>query len=139
MKSAAKAERGQALAEFALFSVLAVLMVFGLLAWIPAHRARTAATAAAYACAQAISQAADPAGAEQAGYAVAQQTLDGDWSGTLGAEYRVVVYPPPAPGQAGSCAVSYRPPLLFNGLLGLSTDWAEEWFVSRAETHKASW
>jgi len=139
LKSAVKAERGQALAEFALFSLLAVLMVFGLLAWIPAHRARTAATVAAYACAQAISQAPDPAGAAQAGYAVAQQTLNGDWSGTLGAEYRVVVSPPPAPGQAGSCAVFYRPPLLFNGLLGLNTGWSEEWFVSRAETHKASW
>ncbi|MBK7320873.1 hypothetical protein [Candidatus Villigracilis affinis] len=39
-------ERGQALAETALFAMLAVIMAFGLLAWIPTHRARTAATAA---------------------------------------------------------------------------------------------
>ena len=42
-----KSERGQALAETALFGLLAVVMAFGLLAWIPVHRARTAATAAA--------------------------------------------------------------------------------------------
>ena len=48
-------ERGQALAETALFAMLAVIMAFGLLAWIPTHRARTAATAAAYACSQFLS------------------------------------------------------------------------------------
>ena len=55
-----KGERGQALAETALFAVLAILMAFGLLAWIPTHRARTAATAAAYACTQFLSQSPDP-------------------------------------------------------------------------------
>jgi hypothetical protein len=56
-----KGERGQALAETALFAMLAVLMAFGLLAWIPTHRARSAATAAAYACSQFLSQSPDPA------------------------------------------------------------------------------
>ena len=42
-----RTERGQAMAETALFATLAVLMAFGLLAWIPVHRARTASTAAA--------------------------------------------------------------------------------------------
>jgi hypothetical protein len=56
-----QSERGQALAETALFAVLAILMAFGLLAWIPAHRARTAATSAAYACSQFLSQSPDPA------------------------------------------------------------------------------
>jgi hypothetical protein len=41
--------------------VTAILMAFGLLTWIPAHRARTAATAAAYACAPFLSQSPDPA------------------------------------------------------------------------------
>ena len=36
-------ERGQALAETALFSVLAIVFVFGFLALIPFHRARTVA------------------------------------------------------------------------------------------------
>ena len=31
-------ERGQAMAETALFATLAILMAFGLLAWIPSHR-----------------------------------------------------------------------------------------------------
>lgn len=56
-----RGERGQALAETALFAILAVLMAFGLLAWIPTHRARSAATAAAYACTQFLSQSPDPA------------------------------------------------------------------------------
>ena len=48
-------ERGQAMPETALFALLAILMAFGLLSWIPTHRARTAATAAAYACSQFLS------------------------------------------------------------------------------------
>ena len=41
-------EQGQALAETALFSVLAVIVIFGILALIPFHRTRTAAISAAY-------------------------------------------------------------------------------------------
>ena len=42
-----KGEQGQALAETALFSVLAVIVIFGILALIPIHRTRTAAISAA--------------------------------------------------------------------------------------------
>ena len=77
-------ERGQALAETALFAMLAVIMAFGLLAWIPTHRARTAATAAAYACSQFLSQSPDPSRARRNAVNVAWQTLDADWSATAG-------------------------------------------------------
>ena len=56
-----KSERGQALAETAIFSLMAVLLAFGLLAFIPQHRARTVATSAAYSCAQFVSQSPNPA------------------------------------------------------------------------------
>ena len=39
-----KGEQGQALAETALFSVLAVIVIFGILALIPIHRTRTASS-----------------------------------------------------------------------------------------------
>jgi hypothetical protein len=133
-------ERGQAMAETALFASLAILMGFGLLAWIPAHRARTAATAAAYACAQFLSQSPDPSRAARNARQVAWQTLDADWSGTFGVAYRLQVYPPAGPGLPGRCDVSFRAPTLFNGLLGLSQgEWGREWFLSRSETWKARW
>ncbi len=133
-------ERGQALAETALFAILAVLMTFGLLAWIPTHRARTAATAAAYACSQFLSQSPDPARAQSNAADVAWQTLNADWSATRGVNYRVQVSPPGGPGLPGRCLVSFQAPTLFNGLLGLSQgDWNSEWFVSRSETWKARW
>jgi len=43
-----------------LFSTLVIIMAFGLLSWIPFHRARTAATAAASACAQFASPSSGP-------------------------------------------------------------------------------
>lgn len=133
-------ERGQAMAETALFAVLAILLAFGLLAWIPAHRARTAATAAAYACAQFLSQSPDPARAEHNARLVAQRTLNADWSATLGVQYRITVSPPSGAGEPGRCQVSFRAPTLFNGLLGLSQGrWSSEWFLSRSETWKARW
>ncbi len=133
-------ERGQAMAETALFAVLAVLMAFGLLAWIPTHRARTAATAAAYACSQFLSQSPDPARARRNAESVARKTLNADWSATSGVQYRVQVSPPGRPGQPGRCQVSFQAPTLFNGLLGLSKSaWHSEWFVSRSETWKARW
>ena len=135
-----RGERGQAMAETALFAMLAVLMAFGLLAWIPVHRARTAATAAAYACSQFLSQSPDPARAQHNASMIAWKTLNADWSGTLGAQYRVQVTPPSGPGQPGRCLVSFQAPSLFNGLLGLSRGgWNSEWFVSRSETWKARW
>lgn len=135
-----RGERGQALAETAVFAILAILMAFGLLSWIPAHRARTAATAAAYACSQFLSQSPDPSKAGRNAVNVAWQTLNADWSATQGVNYRVEVSPPNGPGLAGRCMVSYQAPTLFNGLLGLSAgDWNTEWFISRSETWKARW
>lgn len=133
-------ERGQAMAETALFAVLAILLAFGLLAWIPAHRARTAATAAAYACAQFLSQSPDPARAQRNAMSVAWRTLNADWSATAGVQYRVSVQPPSGAGEPGRCQVSFRTPTLFNGLLGLNqSEWSSEWFLSRSETWKARW
>ena len=133
-------ERGQALAETALFAMLAVIMAFGLLSWIPTHRARTAATAAAYACSQFLSQSPDPARARTNAVNVAWQTLNADWSATAGMQYRVQVSPPSGPGEPGQCLVSFQAPTLFDGLLGLSEGgWNSEWFFSRSETWKAKW
>lgn len=133
-------ERGQALAETALFAMLAVLMTFGLLAWIPTHRARTAATAAAYACSQFLSQSPNPARAQRNAVNIAWDTLNADWSATAGVAYRVQVIPPGGPGLPGRCAVSYQAPALFDGLLGISQgEWNSEWFISRSETWKARW
>jgi len=135
-----ESQRGQALAETALFSTLVIIMAFGLLSWIPFHRARTAATSAAYACAQFLSQSPNPDRAAWNAYTIAQQTLDADWSATLGVSYRVQVAPPNGTGEPGRCAVSYSVPVFFNGLLGLSNPgWSSEWFVSRSETWKAKW
>lgn len=135
-----KSERGQALAETALFGLLAVVMAFGLLAWIPVHRARTAATAAAYACSQFLSQSPNTARAAANARQVAWQTLNARWSGTRGVEYRVQVIAPSGPGQPGRCSVTYHTPSLFNGLLGLKEDgWNTAWFISRSETWKARW
>ena len=133
-------ERGQAMPETALFALLAILMAFGLLSWIPTHRARTAATAAAYACSQFLSQSPDPARAQNNAVNVAWQTLNADWSATRGVNYRVQVSPPDGPGLPGRCLVSFQTPALFNGLLGLSQgSWNTEWFLSRSETWKARW
>jgi hypothetical protein len=133
-------ERGQALAETALFAILSILMAFGLLSWIPLHRARTAATAAAYACTQFLSQSPDTARAQRNAATVAWQTLNADWSATHGVTYRVEISPPSGPGEAGRCAVSYQAPVLFQGLLESSRgDWSSEWFISRSETWKARW
>ena len=135
-----KGECGQALAETALFAMLAVIMAFGLLTWIPTHRARTAATAAAYACSQFLSQSPDPARARNNAVNVAWQTLNADWSATAGVQYRVQVSLPSGPGEPGQCLVSFQAPTLFDGLLGLSqSGWNSEWFISRSETWKAKW
>src|SRR5690606_4716067 len=135
-----KGERGQALAETALVAMLAVVMAFGLLAWIPTHRARSAATAAAYACSQFLSQSPNPARAQRNAIAIAWNTLNADWSATAGVQYRVQVSPPSSPGSPGRCLVSFQAPTLFDALLGLSeSDWNTTWFISRSETWKARW
>jgi hypothetical protein len=140
MKKRRLSEQGQAMAETALFAVLAILMAFGLLSWIPTHRARTAATAAAYACTQFLSQSPEPARAQQNAVKIAWQTLNADWSATRGVQYQVQVSPSSGPGLPGRCLVSFQAPTLFNGLLGLSSSsWHSEWFISRSETWKARW
>src|SRR5271169_1944354 len=108
-------ERGQALAETAMFAILAAIMGFGILALIPFHRARTAATAAAYGCAQFISQ--QPLNqhlATTAAHMVANHTLDAIGSGTFGTQYKVSASAPGGPGQPGRCSVSWYTPVLFN-------------------------
>lgn len=133
-------KRGQALAETALFTMLAVILAFGLLAWIPTHRARSAATAAAYACSQFLSQAPEPSRAERNAIAIAWDTLNADWSATAGVEYRVQVSPPSGPGSVGRCLVSFQSLTLFDALLGLKqSTWNSTWFLSRSETWKARW
>ena len=111
-------EHGQALVETAVWAAVAALLALGLLSWIPVHRARTAAIAAAHGCAQFLSQSPNPAWAAWQARQVAQATLDGDWSATLGSAYRVWVAPPQGPGAPGGCAVYYQPPQLF-GIAGL--------------------
>lgn len=134
-----KGERGQAMVETALFSVLALLLGFGVLALIPVHRTRTTATAAAYACAQFVSQSPNPSWAVYQAELVAERTIDADWSGTLGAQYTVQVATPSGPGTLGGCTVSYKPPIYFGGLLGLSADWSDVTFFSQSEAWKARW
>lgn len=134
-----RTEKGQAMVEFALFSVVALILGFGILALIPVHRTRTTATVAAYACAQFVSQSPNPNWAVQQAELVAEKTLEADWSGTLGAAYTVQVAAPSGPGTPGGCTVSYKPPILFGGLLGISADWATVTFFSQSEAWKARW
>lgn len=140
MKTLARRDaRGQALAEMALYASLVALLALGLLSWIPVHRARTAATVAAHGCAQFLSQSPNPAWAAWQARRAAQETLDGDWSATLGTTYRVLVGPPQGPGAPGGCAVMYRPPRLF-GLAGIAEPgWSMEFSISRSEAWKARW
>jgi len=135
-----RTEKGQALVETALFSVMAVLLAFSALTLIPVHRTRTAAISAAYACAQFVSQSPNPSWAVYQAEQVAWRTLEAKWSGALGVQYEVQVIAPNGPGSAAGCVVLYRPPLLFNNLLGLGEpDWSAIWFVSQSETWKARW
>ena len=139
VQAAIKRERGQALAETALFSTLAVILAFGMLATIAVHRTRTAAVSAAYACTQFLSQSPNPSWAAVQARAVAEKTLNADWSATVGADYKVEISPPAGPGSAGTCVVFYRPPILFGYLFGVGPKWSNEWFTSRSETWKAKW
>ncbi len=132
-----KSEQGQAMAETALFSTLIVLMAFGFLSLIPIHRARTAATAAAYGCAQFLSQSPDPVRAAQNAQRIANDTLSSIWSGTFGVQYAVQIQPPSAPGEPGTCQVSWQIPELFR--LGFGSGSSAERFISRSETWKAKW
>jgi hypothetical protein len=132
-------ERGQALAETALFLMLAVMLAWGMLALIPFHRARSAAISAAYSCAQFLSQSPeDPARAVRGASALARATLDSDWSAARGVRYVLEIHPPAAPGGAGSCRVSYQAPVLFMASVLRGTASSEQ-FQSRSEIWKAKW
>lgn len=137
--SSSQTERGQALVETALFSIMVVFLAFGALTLIPVHRTRTAAASAAYACAQFVSQSPNPNLAVSQAELVAWKTLNADWSATLGASYQVEAIAPTGPGFPTGCMVSYQPPLPFNGLLGLEANWATVSFFSQSEAWKARW
>jgi len=126
------------MAETAIFATLAVIMGFGLLTWIPLHRARTVATAMAYACAQFLSQSPNPEWATRNALQIAESTLEADWSATMGMQYQVNVQAE-FPGGAGVCTVQYQAPVLFRGLGFIGPEWSTEQYISRSETWKARW
>jgi Flp pilus assembly protein TadG len=132
-------EKGQALAETAVISIVAILLIFGTFSLIVIHRARAAAISASYACAQFLSQSPDPAAAKQQATFVANQTVNSDWSGLVNVQFRIQVSPPASHGASGSCTVYYSAPFLFNGLFGIPTEWVAESFYSRSEAWKANW
>jgi len=133
------AERGQAMAETAVFSLMAVFLALGLLALIPIHRARTVSTAAAFACTQFVSQALDPERAVAQAEEVGRRTIDAAWSGTSGAEYEIAAWVSGPSGDRG-CRVEYRAPLLFGGSFGLEPPgWRTVGFTTLSETWKADW
>jgi hypothetical protein len=131
-----KSEKGQALVETAIMSVLAMLLLAGMLSLIPLGRARTAATSAALACAEFLSQNPDPVQARQVAYNAAEATLKSGWSGTGTADYSISVTPPGGIGQPGTCQVSWKVTMNF---LPLSFGWSSERFTSRSEKWKAKW
>ena len=134
-----KREKGQALAETAVISMVAILLIFGTFSLIVIHRARAAAISASYACAQFLSQSPDPVQAERQATYVANQTVNSDWSGLVNVHFRIQVSPPVGPGAPGSCTVFYSAPFLYNGLFGIPTEWVAESFYSRSEAWKADW
>jgi len=134
-----KGQSGQALAEMAVISVVAIMLIFGTLSLIVMHRARSAAISASYACAQFLSQSPDPIQAAQQADSIANETINADWSGLVTVSFRVEVFAPAGPGGTGSCAVSYSAPFLYNGLFGIPDEWSAESFFSRSEAWKADW
>lgn len=132
-------EKGQALAETAVISMVAILLIFGTFSLIVIHRARAAAISASYACAQFLSQSPDPVQAERQAAFVANQTVNSDWSGLVNVHFRIQVSPPAGHGAPGSCTVFYSAPFLYNGLFGIPTEWVAESFYSRSEAWKADW
>jgi hypothetical protein len=134
-----KRQSGQALAEMAVISVVAIMLIFGTLSLIVLHRARSAAISASYACAQFLSQSPDPIQASQQAYAIANETINGHWSGLVTVSFRVEVAAPAGPGTTGSCSVFYSAPFLYNGLFGIPDEWSAESFFSRSEAWKADW
>ena len=127
------------MAETAVISVVAILLIFGTFSLIVIHRARTAAISASYACAQFLSQSPNPAQAAQQASDIAGETINSAWSGLFNVQFRIDVTPPAGPGAPGECSISYSAPFLFNGLFGIPSEWAAESFTSRSESWKANW
>ncbi|MCX8024384.1 MAG: hypothetical protein N3A60_04195 [Thermanaerothrix sp.] len=135
-----KLERGQAMTEFILFAGLAVILALMLVAFIPIHRARTAATSAAYACAQFLSQSPDPAKAAKNASDVAYQVLSQRWSGLRLARFSVSVSPHGGAGTPGTCTVSWSTSTVFGGILGgPGTVSGSITAVSRSEVWRPKW
>ncbi len=133
-------EKGQALAEAAVFSLLAVLLGFALLALIPVHRTRTAATAAAFACTQFVSQAANRKEAVRQAEEIGRRTIRQNWSGTRGSVFIVRAWHNGHPGKDSGCSVQFKSPVMFSGLLGFSDPGeGRVSFTARIETWKARW
>lgn len=134
-----KSEKGQALAETAVFSLMAVVLALGMLALIPIHRARTVSTAAAFACTQFVSQAAEPEKAVEQAEEVGRRTMSAGWSGTGGAVFEIEAWAAGASGERG-CRVTYRAPLLFGGSFGIAPPEPRTvGFTTLAESWKADW
>lgn len=135
-----KLERGQAMTEFILFAGLAVILALMLVAFIPIHRARTAAVSAAYACAQFLSQSPDPAKAAKSASDVAYQVLSRRWSGLRLAHFSVSVSPHGGAGTPGTCRVSWSTSTVFGGILGgPSSVSGSVTAVSRSEVWRPRW
>lgn len=132
--------RGQAMTEFALFAGLAVVLALMLMTFIPIHRARTAAAAAAYACAQFLSQSPDPATAAREASRVAHQILSQRWSGLSAARFSVAVSPHTGPGTSGICTVNWSTSTFFGGVLGgPAVISGSASAVSRSEVWRPGW
>jgi Flp pilus assembly protein TadG len=129
-------QRGSSMVELAIILPLIFLMLLGFLAFISLSRTRTAATAAAFACAQFLSQNPDPAQARDIAYSAAMGTLKGGWSGTAFSDYSITVQPPGGQGQPGTCRVAWR---VRSRLIPWTSDWSAAMFISRSETWKAKW
>ncbi len=140
IRSFKQSERGQALSETAIAAPVVILIIAGFLTLLPLHRARTAATAAAYGCAQFLSQSPDTRLAEQNAVNIAWDTLDAAWSATLFSDFDVDVQVPLQQGAPGTCTVRYRVPLLLGDILGADDGgWISVSFTSRSEVWKARW
>ena len=114
--------RGQAMVEAALVLVPLVFLALLGVNVLVLHRVRTAATAAAYACAQYVTQFPHrPERAAEAGAAAAGRILSAPWSATRTARFAFDVTPPGGPGETGRCTVHYsvRLPFAPSGLGGV--------------------
>lgn len=132
--------RGQALAEFALFAGLLVVLALILISFIPIHRARTTASTAAYACAQFLSQSRDPANAAREASNIANQIIRNRWSGSTNAVFTLTITPHSGPGTQGTCTVSYKVSTIFGGIIGDSATLSGRVTASsRAEVWRPLW